>query len=78
MDPQANELAQMEVARQILRIVDETVDYNTAAEKELYHAAERLAELVMAGHNWRTLQGQKAPGYAPADDPDANLIVLVP
>lgn len=76
MDPEANRLAQLEVARQILRLTDDVVDYTTTAEKELYHAAERLAELVMAAHNWRTLQDQRTPGYVPADNPDSELVTL--
>ncbi len=72
----ANRLAQLEVARQILRLCEESVDYTTTAEKELFHAAERLAELVIRAHNSRTLQEQTSPGYVPVDNPDAELATL--
>lgn len=76
MTTDSNRLSQLEVSRYILHLVDDVVDYTTTAEKSLYDAAQRLAELVMEAHNARTLDAQKHPGYVPADDPDSGLVTL--
>lgn len=76
MTTEANRTAQLEVARHILRLVDEVVDYTTTAEKALYDAAQRLAELVLSAHNTRTIDEQRNPGYVPADNPDSGLVTL--
>jgi hypothetical protein len=73
MNNEANRISQLEVARQILRLTGEVVDYTTTAEKELYDAAERLAELVVTAHNWTVMLDQ---GYVPVDNPDAELATL--
>ena len=76
MTTDSNRLSQLEVSRYILHLVDDVVDYTTTAEKSLYDAAQRLAELVMEAHNASTQQEQRNPGYVPADDPDAGLVTL--
>lgn len=76
MTTDSNRLAQLEVSRYIMHLVEDVVDYTTTSEKALYDAAERLAKLVLSAHNASTLDAQRNPGYVPADDPDSGLVTL--
>lgn len=59
MDPVANLAQQLDLATQIIQMIDDAGDAGLTAEElsELAELTEQLAELVMSYHTWRLKGG---------------------